>query len=98
MRLVKLGSIGLMRVFVPSLIVIGLPVVVLSVMHGVPRWVVSSCMPPESVIAKVACFSKHRNSMYPKGSMHMSLSAFRLFIMVPILSRDRGWTGNIVGF
>ena len=53
-------------------------------------------MPPESVITRVACLSKHKNSMYHKGSTHMILSVLSLLIMVSILSRDLGWAGNIV--
>ena len=39
-----------------------------SVKHGMPRYVVSSCIPPESVSTPAASWTRLRNSTYPKGS------------------------------
>ena len=58
-------------IFVPHSTVTGLSVFSLTVTQGMPKHVVSSWMPPESVTTIAACFIKHRKSRYPKGSVSM---------------------------
>ena len=50
------------RTFVPRVIVIGRSVFSRRVKHGIPRYVVSSCTPPESVITAAALASSARKS------------------------------------
>jgi len=59
-------------IFVPHSTVTGLSVLSLTVTQGMPKHVVSSWMPPESVTTIAACFIKQRKSRYPKGSVSMT--------------------------
>ena len=55
------------KVLVPVSTVIGRSVLSLRVRQGIPRTVVSSCTPPESVSTARAPSRRLRNSMYPNG-------------------------------
>ena len=53
--------------FPPHVIVSGLSVLYLNVTHGTSSVIASSCTPPESVSARVACDINYRKSRYPNG-------------------------------
>lgn len=59
------------RILVPSLTVIGRSVLSRSVRQGIPRMVVSSWIPPESVSTSDARDIRRRKSRYPKGGTVM---------------------------
>ncbi len=63
------------RVLLPDVIVIGRSVFARTVKQGVFKKVVSSCTPPESVMTKLAWFSRARNSRYPPGSILFMFSS-----------------------
>src|SRR5215470_5917681 len=62
------------RTLVPFSRVTGLSVLCLKVMHGTPRIVVSSCIPPESVRTTFASDIKDKKSKYPNGGIKRILT------------------------
>jgi len=55
------------RIFMLSVIVMGLSVLFRIVKQGIPSAVVSSCRPPLSVITNEASFHKNSDSLSPSG-------------------------------
>lgn len=81
--------------FVPSATVIGRSVLALSVKHGTPSAVVSSCTPPESVRTAAAEAWSERNCRYPWGSSSWMRPAFQPTLLS--IAFVRGWTGKSTG-